>query len=102
MKKFKRKGIFYVYILECRDGTYYTGYTPDLQRRIDLHNSGKGAKYTRSRGPVKLIWSRVFKYFKNAFSEERRIKRLTRMQKETLIRGGGKMITPLESSAAGS
>ena len=87
MKKFKRKGVFYVYILECRDGTYYTGYTPDLARRIELHNLGKGAKYTRGRGPVKLIWSREFKYFRNAVVEERRIKRLTRVQKEILVRG---------------
>lgn len=86
MKTFKRKGVFYVYILECRDGTYYTGYTPDLAKRIELHNTGKGAKYTRGRGPVKLIWSREFKYFRHAVAEERRIKGLTRKQKELLIR----------------
>jgi putative endonuclease len=85
MAKFKRKGIFYVYILECKDDTYYTGYTPNLEKRIELHNSGKGAKYTRGRRPVKLIWHREFKYFKHAILEERRIKRLTRMQKEKLI-----------------
>jgi putative endonuclease len=85
-KKFIRKGTFYVYILECADGTYYTGYTPDLARRVELHNIGKGAKYTRGRGPVKLIWCREFKYFKNAVAEERRIKSLTRVQKEMLVR----------------
>jgi putative endonuclease len=84
-KKFKRKGTFYVYILECADGTYYTGYTPDLAKRIDLHNIGKGAKYTRGRGPVTLIWYREFKYFRKAVAEERRIKQLTRKQKELLI-----------------
>ncbi len=85
MKKFKRTGTFYVYILECRDGTYYTGFTPDLERRVELHNTGKGAKYTRDRRPVKLIWFRVYKYFRKAFLEERRIKRLSRPRKEKLV-----------------
>ncbi len=83
--KFKRKGRFFVYIAECLDGTYYTGYTPDLEKRILLHNKGKGAKYTRDRLPVKLVWSKEYKYFKKAFLEEKRIKRLTRKQKERLI-----------------
>jgi putative endonuclease len=84
-KKFKRTGKFYVYILECSDGTYYTGYTQDLQNRLRLHNSGKGAKYTRGRRPVKLVWSRQYKYFKKAFLEEARIKTLAREQKRMLV-----------------
>ena len=52
MAKLKRSGRFFVYILRCRDGTFYTGYTPDLARRLELHNAGKGARYTRSRRPV--------------------------------------------------
>ena len=87
MKKVKRRGLFYVYIVECRDGSYYTGYTLDINRRIVLHNTGKGAKYTRGRRPVKLIWRREYKYFKKAILEEKRIKRLTRLQKETLVYG---------------
>ena len=86
-KRFVRKGIFFVYIVECRDGTYYTGYTPDIDNRLKAHNSGKGAKYTRSRRPVKLIWQREFKSFKKAISEEARIKRLERTKKEGLVRG---------------
>ena len=87
MKKFNRKGVFYVYILECQDGTYYTGYTPDIKRRIKLHNDGRGSKYTKDRRPVKLVWSKEYRYFKRAFLEERRIKRLTRLQKEKLVNG---------------
>ncbi|MFH1046179.1 MAG: GIY-YIG nuclease family protein [Candidatus Omnitrophota bacterium] len=84
--KFKRKGAFFVYILECKDRTFYTGYTLDLKRRLKLHNSGRGAKYTRDRQPVKPVWCKKFKYFKLAFREEKRIKRLTREQKERLIK----------------
>ncbi|MFA6217724.1 MAG: GIY-YIG nuclease family protein [Candidatus Omnitrophota bacterium] len=84
-QKFKRKGKFFVYIVECADGTYYTGFTPDLERRIQLHNSGKGAKYTRDRRPVKLIWNKVFKYFKTAFFREKQVKALARKEKESLV-----------------
>ena len=86
MKKFVRKGRFFVYILECDDGTYYTGYTPDIERRVKLHNDGKGAKYTRTRRPVKLVWLKEYRYFKKAFMEEIRIKKLSRKAKEELIR----------------
>ncbi|MBN1353498.1 MAG: GIY-YIG nuclease family protein [Candidatus Omnitrophica bacterium] len=86
-RKFKRSGSFWVYILECKDGTYYTGYTPDIEKRLKLHNAGKGAKYTRDRRPVKLVWCKEYKYFKKAFLEEKRIKRLTREQKEKLVYG---------------
>ena len=50
----------YIYILECADGTYYTGYTTDLDRRLDAHNKGKGAKYTRVRRPVRRLYEEVF------------------------------------------
>ncbi len=85
-KSFNKSSKFWVYIVECADRTFYTGYTPDLERRIELHNSGKGAKYTRDRRPVKLVWCKEYKDFKKAFSEERRIKGLTRKQKEALVR----------------
>lgn len=86
MKKVKRCGRHFVYIVECRDGSYYTGYTPDLERRLKLHNNGRGAKYTRDRRPVTLAWSKEYRYFKRAFLEEKRIKKLTREQKEKLVR----------------
>jgi putative endonuclease len=85
MTKLKRSGRFFVYILQCRDGTFYTGYTPDLARRLDLHNSGLGAKYTRSRRPVELVWCKEYRYFKRAFRAELKIKKLTRKQKERLV-----------------
>ncbi len=84
-RKFIRRGEFHVYILECCDGTFYTGSTNDLARRFDEHNNGKGGKYTRSRKPVKLIWSKSYRNFRNAFLEEVRIKKLTRKEKEELI-----------------
>jgi len=86
----RRSGKFYVYIVECADGTYYTGYTTDIEKRIKLHNEGKGAKYTRPRRPVKLVWSKKYKRFRPAFMMEIRIKRLTRRQKEELV--GGKRL----------
>ena len=86
MKEFARTGKFYVYIVRCQDGTYYTGYTPDIGRRIKLHNAGKGARYTRGRRPVKLVWCKEYRYFKRAVSEEKRIQGLTRNQKEKIIK----------------
>jgi putative endonuclease len=86
-RHFRRKGNFWVYIVECADGTYYTGFTPHLNKRVVLHNEGKGAKYTRDRRPVKLVWSRKYKYFKKAFLEEKRIKGFTRTRKEKLVVG---------------
>jgi len=85
-KKIKRSGSFYVYILECSDGTFYTGYTKNIEARIGLHSSSKGAKYTRDRRPVKLAWVKEYKYFKRAFMRELEIKRMSRKKKEELVR----------------
>jgi putative endonuclease len=82
----KRVGRFYVYIVRCKDGTYYTGFTPHIRKRVALHNAGRGAKYTKYRRPVKLIWSKRYRYFRNAFLEEKRIKTLTRKEKGNLIK----------------
>jgi putative endonuclease len=84
--KFKRSGKFYVYIVECCDGSYYTGYTPNIENRLKLHNAGRGARYTRDRRPVKLVWLKEYKYFKRAFKEELRIKRFSRVRKENLVK----------------
>ena len=83
--KIKRVGKHFVYIVRCSDGTYYTGYTPNISRRIRLHNKGQGAKYTRDRRPVKLVWHKKYRYFKLAFLEEKRIKGFTRARKQALI-----------------
>lgn len=76
----------YVYILECSDNTLYTGWTNDLEKRIKMHSSGKGAKYTRGRTPVKLLYYEIFEDKKEAMRREYKIKRLTRLQKEALIK----------------
>ncbi|MDE7121483.1 MAG: GIY-YIG nuclease family protein [Oscillospiraceae bacterium] len=82
--------MFYVYILECVDGSLYTGYTTDLQKRIRTHNAGKGAKYTRSRLPVKLVYSEIFQDKSSALRREYAIKQFTRAQKLYLIQNAGK------------
>ena len=75
-----------MYVVECADGTYYTGITTDLQRRIKEHNeTNRGAKYTRSRRPVKLIYSHTYECRSSASKAEYRFKKLTRRQKEDLI-----------------
>lgn len=77
----------YTYIVKCSDNTYYTGWTNNLKKRLAAHNSGKGAKYTRSRGPVELVYYEIFDTKEAAMSREVRIKQLTRQQKEMLIKG---------------
>ena len=76
---------YYVYILRCADGTLYTGYTNDLARRVLVHNAGKGAKYTRSRLPVSLVYSETFPTTREAMRREYAVKRLTRAEKLALI-----------------
>lgn len=75
----------YVYILECDDGTLYCGWTTDLNNRIKTHNSGKGAKYTKSRLPVKLKYYEKFECKSDALKREHEIKKLTREKKLLLI-----------------
>ncbi|VAX07460.1 COG2827: putative endonuclease containing a URI domain [hydrothermal vent metagenome] len=74
-----------VYILKCRDDSYYTGITNDLDKRISDHNAGTGAKYTRGRGPVELIYTEPHEGRSSASKREFFIKKLTRRQKEALI-----------------
>ena len=75
----------YTYILECTDGTLYTGWTDDLDKRLITHNAGKGGKYTRSRLPVKLVYFEAFPTKKEAMRREYEIKSLTRQDKLILI-----------------
>ena len=75
----------YMYVVECCDGTYYTGYTTDVKKRIAVHNSGKGAKYTRARLPVKLIYVEGFDSKEEAMSAEALLKRKKRPQKESYL-----------------
>lgn len=79
---------WFVYVVECIDGTLYTGVTTDVTRRVREHNEGKrGAKYTRSRRPVKLRFARACDTRSDALKEEIRIKRLKRCEKQRMIRG---------------
>lgn len=78
----------YVYIVECNDGTYYTGYTTDVDRRIDEHNQGDGAKYTRGRRPVELVYAESFDTSSEALRREHEIKQLRRSGKERLVNTG--------------
>ncbi len=75
----------YVYILRCADNSLYTGYTPCLERRLQQHQAGKGAKYTQVRLPVELVWHRECSSARIARQWEYRIKQLTKQQKELLI-----------------
>ncbi len=77
--------MWYVYILQCADHTLYTGITNQLQHRIDAHNAGTGAKYTRGRGPVTLLYFETFNTHSEALKREFAIKQLSRRQKLTLI-----------------
>lgn len=77
---------WYVYILECNDGSLYTGVTTDRVRRLNEHNkSKKGAKYTKTRRPVRMVWSKKMPDRSSALKEEYRIKRLSRKNKLALI-----------------
>ncbi|MGD1904095.1 MAG: GIY-YIG nuclease family protein [Geitlerinemataceae cyanobacterium] len=78
----------YVYILECADGTLYTGATRDLERRIAQHQSGRGAKYTRGRLPVRLVYAEFYDAIGEAFSREKRVQRLSRRQKLAVVESG--------------
>ena len=77
--------MFYVYILECQDNTLYTGYTVDIKDRVKTHNEGLGAKYTRGRLPVKLVYQEVLESKSEAMKREYAIKALSRIKKLALI-----------------
>ena len=84
-------------MVECADGTYYTGYTSDLVKRLKRHNDGLASKYTRARLPVALVWKKDYQQFKSAFKAEIIIKQLTRLQKEALV--GGRRLDKVLSDA---
>ncbi len=78
--------MYYLYILQCSDGTFYTGITTDLSRRVTEHNENKlGAKYTAGRQPVKLVYSKKLKDRSSALREEARVKKLKKVEKLELI-----------------
>ena len=77
----------YTYMLKCSDGTLYTGWTNDLEKRVEAHNSGKGAKYTKARRPVELASYEEFETKEQAMKREYAIKQLGRKEKQKLIAG---------------
>lgn len=76
------------YVLECNDGSYYAGYTNDLEKRIRTHNEGKGAKYTRAKLPVRLIYQESYETKQEAMRAEYKFKQLARAAKEQYMREG--------------
>lgn len=77
----------YTYILKCADGTLYCGWTNQLEARVKAHNEGRGAKYTKGRGPVSLVYYEEFETREEAMRREAAIKKLSRREKEELIGG---------------
>ncbi|WLR50889.1 GIY-YIG nuclease family protein [Bacillus tianshenii] len=81
-----------MYVLECKDGTYYTGYTNNLHKRVEKHQNGRGAKYTRGRTPVKLIYHEMFSTKREAMQAEYQFKQLSRQEKEQYMFKGAENI----------
>lgn len=77
---------WYLYILRCKDGTLYTGITTDVEKRVEAHNCGKGAKYTRGRGPLTLVYREECGSHSDALKREWQIKQLSRAEKESLLK----------------
>ncbi|WP_102273324.1 GIY-YIG nuclease family protein [Cytobacillus massiliigabonensis] len=75
----------YFYVLHCKDNSLYAGYTNNLDRRVKLHNEGKGAKYTRGRGPVKLVFSKSYDNKSEALKAEYEFKQWSRKKKEDFL-----------------
>jgi len=76
---------WYLYILRCRDNTLYTGITTDVAKRLEAHRSGKGAKYTRGRGPLDLVYREICGSHSEALKREAEVKKLSREEKLVLI-----------------
>jgi putative endonuclease len=81
---------YYVYILRCKDGSYYTGHAKDVEKRFEMHKKGRGAKYTRMHEPEKLVYTEEFESRGEAMRRERRIKTLSHNKKQQLIKSNSK------------
>jgi predicted GIY-YIG superfamily endonuclease len=89
---------FYIYILKCSDGSYYTGHTDNLENRISEHQSGRHLGYTSSRLPVQLVFSELFESRDAAFKVEHQIKKWSRIKKEALINKDFKLLVSAAKS----
>lgn len=76
---------YYTYMLRCKDNTIYSGFTVDIEKRVETHNAGKGAKYTRARLPVELVYYEEFGVKSEALKRERELKKYTHKEKEEII-----------------
>jgi predicted GIY-YIG superfamily endonuclease len=81
---------YYVYILRCKDGSYYTGHAKDVEKRFEMHKKGRGARYTRMHEPEKLVYTEEFESRGEAMRRERRIKTLSHNKKQQLIKSNSK------------
>lgn len=81
------EGQWYLYMLRCADGTLYTGITTDVEKRFQAHSQGRGAKYTRGRGPLTLVYREACGTHSDALRREATVKRLSRTQKEEMLLG---------------
>ncbi len=79
----------YTYMVCCKDGSFYVGWTNNLEKRIQAHNNGKGAKYTKSRRPVELVYYETYETKQEAMSREYHLKQLTHAQKKQLVQNKG-------------
>jgi putative endonuclease len=85
----------WLYILQCSDGSYYTGSTNNIELRIAQHQAGKGANYTKKRLPVELVYTQELQRIEEAYAREKQVQRWSRMKKEALIRGDFEMLPEL-------
>ena len=81
----RQKKSYFVYMVRCKNGTYYAGYTVDLENRLKTHNSGRGAKYLRGKTPVVLVYVKEYRDLGNAMRAERALKKIPRAKKEALV-----------------
>lgn len=91
------ESVWYLYILRCRDDTLYTGITTDVEKRLEAHRSGKGAKYTRGRGPLELVYREECSSHSDALKRELKIKALPRQEKIKLMETCRKMSENMET-----
>ena len=84
-KEMQMESIWYLYILRCKDDTLYTGITTDVEKRLEAHRSGRGAKYTRGRAPLELVYRETCGSHSDALKREHQIKALSREDKQKLV-----------------
>ncbi len=93
LPKMTQESDYHVYIIRCKDGSYYTGYAKDVEKRFDMHKQGRGARYTRMHEPEKLVYIEPSENRSEAMRRERKIKTLSHDKKQQLINGNNKAST---------